>query len=172
MTETCPRPPPSDPPARMVKMLTDHTFTTSRSFGLSWRYLTIHVMTLAVVSWAANSTPIMLSAIWSSLKVSPLSSLEFNRQPKRSLSSNFFSFLSQIITLRILVSLFLACRVPNKTEKERRQSIGMSLLPILLRTYSQIKRTRIFCYILGCESTYVPDNLKYVTHRNSKSLIT
>lgn len=124
MTETCPRPTPSP---GMVKMLTDHTFTTSRSFGLSWRYLTIHVMTLAVVSWAANSTPIMLSAIWSSLKVSPLSSLEFNRQPKRSLSSNFFSFLSQIITLRILVSLFLACRVPNKTEKGRRQSIGMSL---------------------------------------------
>lgn len=89
----------------------DHinTFTASRSFGLSWRYLTIHVKALAVVSWAAKRAPITLSAIWSSVKTCPLSPFEFSRQPKRSFSSNLFSFLSLIMSPRILLSLFLAC---------------------------------------------------------------
>lgn len=103
------------------------TFTASRSFGLSWRYLTIHVITLAVVSWAANSTPIMLSMIWSTVKVCPFSSLEFNKQPKRSFSSNFLSFLSQIILLIILVSLFLAYR-ENPTKQRKREHSQMELL--------------------------------------------
>lgn len=86
-----------------------HTITASRSFGSSCRYFTTHVMTLAVVSRAAKSTPIMLSAIWSSDKVSPPSPFQFSKQLKRSLSSSFFSLLSHIISLRILPSLFLAC---------------------------------------------------------------
>jgi len=50
----------------------------------------------------------MLSAIWSSDNTSPPSPFQFNRQLKRSLSTNFFSFLSQIISLIIFPSLFLA----------------------------------------------------------------
>lgn len=84
------------------------TRTASKSFKLSWRYLRIHVSTLAVVSCAANRTPMMLSAIWSSLKVSPFSSLKFKRWPKKSLSVTLFSFLSIIISPRISLSFFLA----------------------------------------------------------------
>lgn len=92
-------------------MVTSHflTLTDSRSLGLSWRNLSIHVMTLAVVSWAANNTPMMLSAIWSQLNIFPDSSFEFSRFPSRSLSATFFSLLSAMISLRILLNFFRAC---------------------------------------------------------------
>lgn len=85
------------------------TLTASRSFWSSFRYLIIHVKTLAVVSWAAKRTPMMLSAIWSSDKIFPPSSWKLNKWSKRSLSTSLFSFLPLMISVRIWLSLLLAC---------------------------------------------------------------
>lgn len=62
----------------------------------------------------------MLSAIWSSVIISPFSFLKFRSWPKKSFSCSLFSFLSQIISLNILLSLFLAFDNHKVIKKEVR----------------------------------------------------
>lgn len=74
------------------------TLTASRRWWLSCKYFRIHVKTLAVVSWAANITPIMLSAICESLSLffsfsspSPPSNSVASSPPPCSLLRRLFS---------------------------------------------------------------------------------
>lgn len=91
--------------------------TSSKTLRLSCKYLRSHVRTLAVVSWAANITPIMLSAIceslslWSLLLILPLSSLlALNRAPNKPPPLCSFSLLFSISLFIVSVNCFLAFR--------------------------------------------------------------
>ena len=71
--------------------------TASRTVGLSAKYLRIHVRTLAVVSLAAKITPMMLSAICSSVNPA-LSSMN---DPRRSVCDDGFCLLLDKMLARI-----------------------------------------------------------------------
>lgn len=82
--------------------------TASKTLGLSCKYLSTHVSTLAVVSWAANITPIMLSAIWESLNNSFLAP---NRIPSNPPPPSPLFLLFSINDLNVSFNDFLACFV-------------------------------------------------------------
>lgn len=77
--------------------------TACKMLGLSPRYFTIQVSTLAVVSRAAKMTPIMLSAIWSSESASWASM----KEPSRSLLASFV--LCFLLEDTILATMWASC---------------------------------------------------------------
>lgn len=134
---------------RQYKVL---TLIASRSFGSSWMYLRIHVRMLAVVSCAANNTPMMLSRIWSSLNISPFSSLKFNRLPKKSFCTEFFSFLTLIISKRIWPIFFLAFKILNTTppKKKKKKHLRVKLKASLLVFWQEKEGTINHAYQDWC----------------------
>lgn len=99
----------------VLLMASCSSVTASRTLGFSPRYLTIQVRTLAVVSRAAKMTPMMLSAICSSVRPS----LSPMKDASRSLWSSFICLRVTRILAKIRASSFLAFmdlwnRVPGR----------------------------------------------------------
>lgn len=87
------------------------TVTASKRSPLSCKYFKTQVRTLAVVSWAAKITPMILSAIWESVRWLSFWSLAPNNTPSSPPPCLLLSLFFCINLLRVSFRSFLACEI-------------------------------------------------------------
>lgn len=118
------------------------TVTASRRSLLSCRYLRSHVRTLAVVSWAAKMTPMMLSAIWESLRWFRCWSLAPRRIPSNPPPCLLLPLLFAINLLKVSLRSCLAC-------VKQRKNASLYIKRWKAKKETDFIKTKLVCFSLN-----------------------